>query len=309
MASQCFTPYNVPRVRVTQLNACGLPVTGECSQVVSDGIITVEMTKEYEDRVDMFKKNGDGTFCFKKTIPPILKWINLTLTFCNVDPELVNIVTANPVYLNDAEDPVAIGYSQEENQAYESNFAFEAWTRLGNAGNVNCVTGGEWGYRLYPWVVEGTIGDVTLESESANFVLTARTQSGSPWGVGPYYVDISQATATSGNPKPMNSAIGSSQHERVFISQMEPPVAACGCQPLVGDMTVTANGSNAVTLTTPTDLVGSQIFIDWGDGQYTRAPVAAASYNHTYSGTGSQTVRATSMQYSSAGWVATVVVT
>lgn len=309
MTSQCFTPYNVPRVRVTLLDSCGAPVSGDCSQVVTDGIITVEMTKEYEDRVDLFKKNGDGTFCFKKTIPPILKWINITFTFCNVDPDLAYIVTQNPIYLNDAADPVGIGYSLEENNAYNVNFAFEAWTRLGNTGNVTCTTGGEWGYRLYPWMVEGTIGDITLEADSASFVLTARTQSGSPWGVGPYYVSISEATATDGNPSPMFSVIGSSQHERIFVTSLGPPDAACGCAGLVEEMTVTANGSSAVTLTTPTELVGGQIFIDWGDGSYTRAPTAASSYNHTYSSTGSKTVKASYMDQSSSGWIDTVVVT
>lgn len=307
MASQCFSPYNVPRVRVTQLDSCGLPVTGDCSQVVSEGIITVEMTKEYEDRTDLFKKNGDGVFCFRKTIPPILKWINFTFTFCNVDPELVTILSDNPVYLSDADTPVAIGYSTEENNAYNVNFAFEAWTRLGNTGNATCASGGEWGYRLYPWVIQGTIGDVTLENDMASFVVEAISQSGSPWGVGPYYVDLSKATATLGNPKAMNSPIGSDQHERIFVSTLGPPDAACGCQPLVGSLTLTPAGLQ-VTLTTPTALVGAEMFIDWGDGQYTRVPAAAASYQHTYTGAGTYTVRATSLTASSAGYVDTVTV-
>jgi len=307
MTSQCFSPYNLPFVRITQLDSCGLPVTGDCSQVVSEGIITVEMTKEYEDRVDLFKKNGDGKFCFKKTIPPILKWINITFTFCNVDPELVPILSENPAYLNDADTPVATGYSTEEDGAYTVNFAFEAWTRLGNTGNVTCTTGGEWGYRLYPWMVEGTIGDITLENDLATFVVMARTQAGSPWGVGPYYVDVSQATATSGNPIPMVSAIGANQHERLFVTQLPPPEASCGCQALVGSLTV-GHTNLVATMTTPTDLVGGEMFINWGDGSTARYATAAASYQHTYSIAGTYTVRATSLTASSAGFVGSVTV-
>src|SRR6188474_1758583 len=116
MTSVCFTPWKIPRVRVTQLNACGLPVTG-CSTVVSDGIISIEMTKEYEDREEFFVKNGDGQFCVKQTNPPVLKWINLVLTFCNVDPEMVNILTQEPLYLDNAASPTAIGYSTQEGTA------------------------------------------------------------------------------------------------------------------------------------------------------------------------------------------------
>ena len=116
MTSVCYTPFKVPRVRATQLSSCGVPVTG-CSTVVTDGIISIEMTKEYEDREEFFVKNGDGTFCVKETNPPILKWINLVLTFCNVDPELVNIMSAEPLVLNDAATPVATGYSTQEGSA------------------------------------------------------------------------------------------------------------------------------------------------------------------------------------------------
>lgn len=308
MSSQCFTPYNVPFARVTQLDSCGVPVTGDCSQVVTEGVITVEMTKEYEDRVDLFKKNGDGKFCFKKTIPPILKWINMVYTFCSVDPELVPMLSENPAYLNDADTPVATGYSTEEDGAYTVNFAFEAWTRLGNTGNESCTTGGEWGYRLYPWNIEGTIGDITLENDSADFVVNARTQAGSPWGTGPYFVDISQATATSGNPIRMVSPIGVNQHERIFVSLMPPPTPGCGCQPLVGDLTVSGTGGLGVELTTPTVYLGEQVFIDWGDGQTARYQSGAASYSHTYAGTGTYTVRITLVSESSAGYVGSVTV-
>jgi hypothetical protein len=308
MSSQCFTPWNVPRVRVTQLDSCGVPVTGDCSQVVSEGIITVELTREYEDRVDLFKKNGDGKFCFKKTIPPILKWINAVMTFCSVDPELVPMLSENPSYLNDADSPVATGYSTEEDGAYTVNFAFEAWTRLGNTGNDTCVSGGEWGYRLYPWMVEGTIGDITLENDSADFVVNARTQAGSPWGVGPYFVDISQATATAGNPIRMVSPIGANQHERIFVSQMAPPEASCGCRSLVGDLTVTPSGGLGVTLTTPTAYVGQQVYISWGDGTTARYASAATSYAKTYAGTGTYTVTMTLLTESSAGYTTSVTV-
>src|SRR5688572_24454209 len=129
MASVCYTPWKVPRVRVTQLDECGTPVTG-CSTVVSDGIISVEMTKEYEDREEFFVKNGDGVYCVKETNPPILKWINLVVTFCNVDPELVNIMSAEPLVYDDAASPRATGYSTEEGSAANAFFALETWTRL-----------------------------------------------------------------------------------------------------------------------------------------------------------------------------------
>lgn len=231
MTSVCYTPWKIPRVRVTKLSSCGVPLTG-CSTVVSDGIISVEMTKEYEDREEFFIKNGDGVFCVKETNPPILKWINLVLTFCNVDPELVNIMSAEPLVLNDATSPVSTGYSTDELSAGAANFALEGWTRLANNGGVACTGGTEYGYTLFPWVVEGTVGDLTYENGAANFVLNARTRGQSLWGLGPYFVDYSDNPAGSTTPIRLLTPITSTQHNRMFLTRLAPPTAACGCTTL-----------------------------------------------------------------------------
>jgi hypothetical protein len=230
MTTVCYTPFKIPRVRATLLNSCGVPVTG-CSTVVTDGIISIEMTKEYEDREEFFVKNGDGVFCVRETNPPILKWINLVLTFCNVDPELVNIMSAEPLVLNDAASPVSTGYSTTEGSAANANFALEGWTRITGSG-VACTGGQEYGYVLFPWIVEGTIGDLTLENGAANFVLNARTRSSSPWGLGPYMVDYSDNPAGSTTQIPLLTPILSTQHHRMFLTRLAPPTSACGCQTL-----------------------------------------------------------------------------
>lgn len=230
MTSTCFTPFKIPKVRVTQLNSCGQVVTG-CSTVVSDGIISVALTKEYEARQEFFVKNGNGDFCVKETNPPILKWINLVLTFCNVDPELINIMSAEPTYLNDAVSPSAIGYSTQEGTASSANFALEGWTRITNS-SVPCTGNTPFGYMIFPWVVEGTVGDVTYENGAANFVLNARTRSGSLWGTGPYNVSYSDNPVGSTTPKALFTPITSTQHSRMFITRFAPPAATCGCTTL-----------------------------------------------------------------------------
>ena len=231
MTSTCFTPFKLPRVRVTNLTSCGVPATGDCAYVVTDGIISVEMTKEYEDREEFFVKNGDGVFCVKETNPPVLKWINLVLTFCNVDPELVNIMSAEPLVYDDASSPRATGFNTQEGSAANANFALEGWTRLSGL-TTPCTGGVEYGYVLFPWVVEGTIGDMTFENGAASFVLNARTKSGSAWGTGPYFVDYSDNPAGSTTNIALLTPITSIQHHRMFITRKPPPTAACGCTAL-----------------------------------------------------------------------------
>jgi len=223
MTAVCFSPFKIPRVRITKLNSCGQVVTGSCSQVVSDGIISIAMTKNYEAREEFFIKNGDGKFCVRETTPPILKWIDLVITFCNVDPDILNIATGNALYTD--ENSVKIGYSTGENAPGTAYFALEGWTRLSGTG-VSCSGGTPYGYTLFPRVIEATIGDMTIEDGVANFVMNARTSGNSLWGVGPYNVSNNAITGTA---QAMNTPILSDQHHRMFITYLAPPAAACGC--------------------------------------------------------------------------------
>ena len=262
MPTICATPFKVPRLRATRLDECGNVVEGDCSTVVTDGTITVEIAREYEDREDFFKKNGDGVFCVTETDPPILKWINLTMTMCNVDPYLVNLVAGEEVLEDDATPPNVIGFRITEGSAALVNVAIEVWTRT--AGGA-CGTGEtRFGYLLFPWVIEGTVGDITLENGAADFVLTARTQKGSPWGVGPYTVQESAAVATLGDPLPFYQIVGPNDHEEWIWTTLEPPVASCGCIALPLELAAIDSGVLTATVTLPSG-VNYPVFMDWGD--------------------------------------------
>lgn len=263
MATICATPFKVPALRATRLDECGVPVEGDCSTVVTNGTITVEIAREYEDREDFFKKNGDGVFCVTETDPPLLKWINLTLTFCNVDPYLVNLIAGEEVLLDDATPPNVIGFRASENAAANVNVAIEVWTRTTGGACGEGET--RYGYLLFPWVIEGTISDLTLENGAADFVLTARTTSGSPWGVGPYTVVESAAVATLGDPMPLFDPVAPADHELWLWTTLAPPTNfECGCQPLPEALVATDTGVLTATVTLPTG-VDFPVFVDWGD--------------------------------------------
>lgn len=283
MATICATPFKVPRLRATRLDSCGVPVEGDCSTVVTDGTITVEIAREYEDREDFFKKNGDGVFCVKETDPPILKWINLTMTFCNVDPYLVNLVAGEEVLEDDATPPNVIGFRNTEGSSALVNVAIEVWTRT--TGGPCGPNETRFGYLLFPWVIEGTISDLTLENGAADFILTARTQSGSPWGVGPYTVEESAAVATLGDPLPFYQIVGSGDHEEWIWTTLDPPVASCGCIALPLELAVVDSGVLTATATLPSGL-SYPVFVDWGDltplAEYTVGPIT-----HVYALAGS----------------------
>lgn len=304
MSSSCFTTFKLPRVRVTRLTSCGVPDTGDCASVTTNGIISIAQTSQYEDRVEHLTKNGDGDFCVEETTAPVLKWYNLVLTFCNVDPELVNILSAEPLVYDDAEAPTAIGFRNSKGAVANVNFALEGWTRI--AGALSCVTQ-KYGYVLYPWIVEGTMGDVTYENAAATFTINARTRRQSPWGVGPYNVNRSKATATLDFPLPLISAIGELEHRDMHITELPPPPSACGCT----DIPPATLGLSAtllvVTATFPDPTDTLPAVISWGDGTYTTV-TSGTTVNHTYGTAGTKTVSYAPKEYSSAPWTASITI-
>lgn len=303
MATICATPFKVPKLRATRLDECGNVVEGDCSTVVTDGTITVEIAREYEEREEFFQKNGDGVFCVKETDPPILKWINLTMTFCNVDPYLVNLIAGEAVLEDDAEVPNVIGFRNTEGASADANVGIEVWTRTTGGACGEGLT--RFGYLLFPWLVEGTIADLTLENGYANFVMTGRTKSGSPWGVGPYTVVESAAAATLGDPLPLFDAVGPLDHEIWLWTTLDPPVAACGCIALPLALAAITNVLLVATLTIPAGTL--PVFIDWGDGD-TQTVTTGPTVNHTYAIAGTYDVQLWPADLSSAPYIDSVTV-
>jgi hypothetical protein len=294
----------VPKLRATRLDECGNVVEGDCSTVVTDGTITVEIAREYEDREDFFKKNGDGVFCVRQTDPPILKWINVTMTMCNVDPYLVNLVAGEEVLSDDATPPNVIGFRVSNGSAALVNVAIEVWTRTTGGACGEGET--RFGYLLFPWMIEGTVGDITLENGAADFVLTARTNSGSPWGVGPYTVQESAAVATLGDPLPFYQVVGAEDQEEWIWTTLDPPVASCGCIALPLTLAAIDSGVLTITATLPSDLE-YPVFVDWGDltplVEYTAGPIS-----HVYALAGSYDISLYPGNISSAAYFAENVV-
>ena len=309
MPSICASPLRVPAVRLTQLDSCGNVVEGDCASATSTGIITIEQTLELNDRQDYFTVNADNEVCIDDTAPPILKWINLTITFCNVDPELFNIATAEPLILDDVTPtPNAVGFGTDVGSVDNSFFAFEAWTRLSRS---NACDGGtqRYGYFLLPFLSEGMTGDLTLENGLANFTVTARSNANSLWGVGPYNIQLTQA-APAGVPSPLFSPIPSNRHRQMQWVNLAPPAGVCGCTALPLELTVTATGAGThpatVTFPTPTSTTLPAI-IDWGDAS-TDTVTTGSSMVHDYASAGTYDVTFSPTSYSSASYEGTVTV-
>lgn len=236
-------------VRITRLDQCGNVVEGLASSVVSQGFITATFSEEIEDGEEITQKNAWGEFCIDDTGDDIMKWVNLSIQFCEVDPDILDIIGgATPVVVGGD----TIGWTRGPH-APVGAFAIEIWTK---AGGQNACVGGtvQWGYFVAPFVKNGKIdGDLNIENAPLNLTLVGKGFGATTsWAKGPY--GDNPFLATSGFP--VGEMYG------VITTTVQPPAPTTGVAPVFlrgnaapGDVylyepTVTASdGTNAAKLT------------------------------------------------------------
>lgn len=284
MVAVCHSVVRAPAARVTRLGPCGEILDSTCAYAVTESFTEITLTKVYQDRQDALQLNANGDICVDKPKAPILRWYEVAITFCEVDPELFNIVSAEPLVLNDALTPEAIGWCTLPDSPASSNFALEFWTGTEDECDDTDIT---YGYGILPRVVQGTIGDVTINNGVITFTVTAITRGGNQWGTGPYNVIIHESGPDIGLPDDLLVAIDPKAHKCFFWTKLAPPDGQCGCQDLTPVLVVAPTSGVAATpriATFPLDGNGDPILpasIDWGD-LTVETVTTGTTKSHTY---------------------------
>lgn len=228
MVAVCQAPIQGTTMRVTAVDACGVPKSGTCVSATSTGLVSVDMQDQVENGTEIVVMNAAGLICINEKSPVQLKWIEVTITFCNVDPELFNLVTGSTLVLNDAASPQAVGFQTRTSNYATGAFALEVWT---NMAAPACVTIGTfvlvpYGYFLLPYIVEGRVGDLKIENSNVSFTVAGRTKQGTGWGTGPKNV---LANMTTGVAEKLLVSLPSDTHRHLQWTYLAAPTASCGC--------------------------------------------------------------------------------
>lgn len=224
-------------LRLTRLDECGAPDTAnECGVIVTEGFISVTLSNEVEAGEEYTQKNAWGDFCIAEKDGDRVKWANVAISMCEIDPAILDLVGgANPV--TDGTDIIGATFGHEPNP---NAFALEVWTK--KAGSEACGAGGsgnpEWGYFVVPYVRNGILdGDLTVENAPLTLGLKGEGVGASAsWGVGPH------------GDNPMKSAGGFPEGDLygMVVTDVQPPTPTDGCIQ-IGGGAVPATGATAGT--------------------------------------------------------------
>lgn len=312
MVAVCHSVVRAPAARVTRLNSCCEVVSTGCDYATTESFVDITLTKVMQERQDAFQLNANGDSCVDKPKFPFLRWYEVVVTFCNVDPELFNIVSNEPLILNDAVVPQAVGWCTLPDSASAANFALDFWTGTDEDG---CEAGEvDYGLGTLACIKQGMIGDVTIANGVINFTVSGITQIPNAWGLGPYNVLINESGPNAGLPGLRLTAMDPRAHKCFFWTKLAPPPGACGCQDITPLVTVSPLAGVAplnVTLTIPTGVDGNPLLpgvISWGDLSAAQVVTSGVSVPHTYTLAGNYTATYKSTAYSAPTYTSAVVV-
>jgi hypothetical protein len=290
-----LAPLKAAAMQVTKLDPCGFYDTGSCARFATKSLISIEQAGEVVDETEFASINADGDLEGYSVDPSRLKYLTFDMIVSKAIPELVNWMTGDDVVHDDAATPSAIEWRTQTNSSALSNFAVEIWTRL--LGDPACSGSGGYGYVVWPWLCNGMFHEIKHENGLSELKISAKTRTGSPWGLGPYSVNLSKAVATLGQPVGLFEAVDPAEDHRIFQrTELAPPLPSTNCGPVVGALAVVdddaAGAGLAATATLPLPTAGTTPgYIDWDDATPPAAVAAGAlTATHIYAMAGTYTV-------------------
>jgi hypothetical protein len=223
MSTKCYAQVRGSVIRVTRLDACGNPDPGASAVVVSKRVSTVTIDEVTDDGTNIRERNFGDELCIVDDAFTQIIGYTADIALCGVDPDLVSLLTGQPVVLNAAGD--IVGFDATTSVDLDSfGFSLEVWSRIANSA---CEPGGNrpWGYTVFPFLKGGRVGGFSFENGAVQFTIAgAQTRDGNGWGVGPYDVDRDDTLA----PAPLNTPLGENTHYRNTLVTLDPPAASCG---------------------------------------------------------------------------------
>lgn len=225
MAQQPFKPLRGRTIRITNLDDCCTPPVEdtECAVSVFDAATVVTITPNVEEGESAFEKKANGDICVNEKDPDLLRDLTVSITFCQVLPEVISALTSWPV-VRDADDR-ATGFDIMQG-ASEGSTGLEIFT--GVAG-IDCGQGARYGYGLVPcvggWQIDGDVQLFAGIDQLFTLTINGTASANHAWGIGPYDV---QADAD-GNPGPLLDPIQQGALARIMTTQVPPPAVTDGC--------------------------------------------------------------------------------
>jgi hypothetical protein len=214
--STCATPIKGTHMRIIELDACGVPITGAAGMVVvTEGFVQVNMEPQYEDGVEFFERTASGKACVNQKDDPTLKRFNLTSQFCEVNVSAASLMISARE-LTSANAVTGTGFAVAEGNPTR-RYSLEVWQEVAGAGACDATGAQRYIYNAWPNVGATQLGAYMIENGRSTLETTSETK-----GPSPLWLSIVGADYL-----PVGETIEDDEHWVWNVTTTAPPEAAC----------------------------------------------------------------------------------
>lgn len=154
MANTCLPQVQACALRVTRLDANGVPTPGADNMYVSDALTSLAFAWEVEEGTSIREKNACDAVVVDYQGPDELVRGNMTITLLTPDPELSEILSGGSVLTAAA----AVGYAAPPIGIMSASpVSIEVWAKRIRDGKLDTTHPYAWW--AYPWVQDLRPGD------------------------------------------------------------------------------------------------------------------------------------------------------
>ena len=169
------------RMRIARLDATGATPAGASNMYVTDTIVKLDIKPQFVAGVEVEEQNGSGALCLTYQAQPTFKRVDLTLTICNMDEELEELLGGGSVLTQTGN---TIGYAMPAVGAMPmaNGISLEFWS-------LAIINGAPAATNPYRWWALPRIylarSDATYDNKGHLPVFTGYGIENPSWGNGP----------------------------------------------------------------------------------------------------------------------------
>lgn len=215
-ASTCATPIKGTHLRIVELDACGVPVTGTDGLVaVSSGFVQVVMEPQYEEGEEFVERTASGELCVNQKDPAAFKRHQLTVDWCEINALLAAYVIDAQV-LGSGSPVTGTGFAQGEGDG-DARFSMEVWQEVAGSGACDAEGNQRYIYNAWPNVGATQLGSYTIENGRSTLQFISETR---PFGV-------NWTELVGEDWLPAGTVLETGRHWIWNVTTVAPPTSAC----------------------------------------------------------------------------------
>jgi hypothetical protein len=166
VTSTCITSLDLCAIRAAALSATGVPLAGATYGYTSAAPIRLQVGVQTEAGAAGTLRNGCGLLMLVYRNPDQVTGVELSLDLCQLDADLLSLMTGARLYNDGAGN--AVGLQAPQVGAQPGPVSFECWTKAWNLNqqyvHTQTAPNPTWIHWVFPFT-RWTPGDVTLEHD------------------------------------------------------------------------------------------------------------------------------------------------